>query len=111
MINVSQEYRVDNWDGEGALPITDQAISVAEDFLSLLGENPPYHEIGFLHDGTIDFDFMEEENGIRKMLSISAELNGTIIFAYLNNDISDSGYLTKEEFHQHKLKEYIESFR
>jgi len=113
MIQVSEEYRLRNWGGEDEEPITDEAIAVAEKFLKELGDDPPYYEVGFLHDGTICFDFMKKVDGMLIMLMITAELSGNLTFAYLNNSegYRSSGVIKLSEFRTHELKKYTEVFR
>jgi hypothetical protein len=113
MINVPEKYRLRNWGGEDEKPITSEAIVVAENFLKELGADPPYHEIGFLHDGTICFDFMKKVDGMMIMLMITAELSGNLTFAYLNNKegYRSSGVIKLSEFNTHELKKYTEVFR
>ncbi|MCH8836395.1 MAG: hypothetical protein IIA60_01185 [Candidatus Marinimicrobia bacterium] len=84
--SVQNEYSVENWDGFGALPVSEGAVSEATIFLKLLNNtNLPMPQISPEVDGGIEFEWYLPSNQI-----FTISFNGRNVLGY-------SGMFGKED--------------
>lgn len=76
--SVQNEYSVENWDGFGALPVSERAVSEATIFLKLLNNtNLPMPQISPEVDGGIEFEWYMSSDHI-----FTVSFNGKKILGY-----------------------------
>lgn len=79
---VATSASMHDWDGYGALPVNEESLSRAYEFLNVLPLSLPTPEIEVDPDGEVSFDWCNDEN---ETFSMSISATGIISFAGLFN--------------------------
>ena len=76
-----------NWDGHGALPLTQLAVFRTEAFIRALPESVPLPEFAPQPDGSISLDWIQSRH---RLFSVSVGVTDRLAFAWL--DVTDKGH-------------------
>ena len=79
---------LDNWDGEGALAVSEAAVNVALVLADKLPDDIDDPDVSATPHGEVDFDWME---GRCAMLTISIDSDGTLAWAALFDEYRSRG--------------------
>ena len=96
---LAQEASVENWNGDGGLPVSPSTLETAEAFMKLLLWD--CIESGELIDVSVDnlgFFYLEIYQSIDQKVLISLMPNGEIAFAAWQGTTRTKGYLTIQNF-------------
>jgi hypothetical protein len=80
LLSVAEECKVENWDGQGAAPVTEQTYCLAYRLLEALPLGTPPPSIGAEPDGHIT---LEWHRSARRTLSVSVSPEGDLHYSAL----------------------------
>lgn len=85
--NLANECNEEDWDSEGACPLSLPALGNAEDFIRALPDELPFPEVSPEPDGAISLDWIVSRH---RLFSISIGVSNRLAYAWL--DGSDTGH-------------------
>ena len=96
------KHSVENWDGEGALPLSPKTVAIAQELASLFPDGLEKPEVSASPQGDVDFDWATSEN---EFLTVGVCPPDEIVFAALFKEARLSG----SEPWQGKLPRFVQS--
>jgi hypothetical protein len=87
LVKTVRECSEDDWDGCGALAISERAIRLAEDFIRALPDDIPLPEYAPEPDGAISIDWIRSRN---RLFSVTIGSSNRLPYAWL--DGTDTGH-------------------
>ncbi|MFW6180389.1 MAG: hypothetical protein ACOC8N_01475 [Spirochaetota bacterium] len=91
LLDIQNECADNNWDGYDALPISNDVITEAAQFISIIPEGVHKPDVSPSPDGSIIFEWRDMD---RKIFTISLFGIGEILYTFLSSSFRDSGTIS-----------------
>jgi hypothetical protein len=85
---ISEECNTDDWDGYGAVPVSNDALAKARDFIAAFPPNLPAPEVSASASGEVLFDWIQNQD---RMVTVAIDGDGKVSFASVNGGASSHG--------------------
>jgi hypothetical protein len=85
---ISEECSTDDWDGCGAVPVSNDALTKARDFIAAFPPDLPVPEVSASTSGEVLFDWIQNQD---RMVTVAINGDARVSFASINGETSNHG--------------------